>query len=223
MRIFLHLISLCLTIIANFSFAQTNVPNTFTDGSPALAEEVNENFDVLEDAIDTNTDAVLGLAAYLDQRYIVTESYISSYNFNADSPFSSQITAAVCPVGTALLGGGVACFGENTNYNTTNVGLLASGTPDGNSYLGLCFATDTADSSKFGPGITVTAICGSIVNTDSNFQLLTIQNLTATETQDSSDNTEKSQGLMNSKATAAFKRLENEKNKIIRARSNENL
>lgn len=34
------------------ALAQTQVPHTFTDGTPALASEVNENFDALADGVN---------------------------------------------------------------------------------------------------------------------------------------------------------------------------
>src|SRR5210317_2154083 len=50
--------------IAGTAFGQTQVPNTFQSGSPALASEVNENFDVLEQAVQMleSTDPVPGPA-----------------------------------------------------------------------------------------------------------------------------------------------------------------
>jgi hypothetical protein len=50
--------------IAGTASGQTQVPNTFQSGSPALASEVNENFDVLEQAVQMleSTDPVPGPA-----------------------------------------------------------------------------------------------------------------------------------------------------------------
>ena len=49
-------------LIAGTAFGQTQVPNTFQSGSPALASEVNENFDVLVQAVQVleSTDQVPG-------------------------------------------------------------------------------------------------------------------------------------------------------------------
>ena len=38
--------------------AQTNVPNDLTDGEVASAEEVMQNFQALEDAIDNNAESI---------------------------------------------------------------------------------------------------------------------------------------------------------------------
>ena len=50
--------------IACSAYGQTQVPNTFQSGSPALAAEVNENFDALAQAVQVleSTDAVPGPA-----------------------------------------------------------------------------------------------------------------------------------------------------------------
>jgi hypothetical protein len=49
-------------LIAGTAFGQTQVPNTFQSGSPALASEVNENFDALVQAVQAleSTDPVPG-------------------------------------------------------------------------------------------------------------------------------------------------------------------
>ena len=48
-------------LVASFSVvADTKVPNTFTDGTPAKASEVNENFDALEAAIDAIPEGPAG-------------------------------------------------------------------------------------------------------------------------------------------------------------------
>ena len=50
-------------LVASFSVvADTKVPNTFTDGTPAKASEVNENFDALEAAIDAIPEGPAGPA-----------------------------------------------------------------------------------------------------------------------------------------------------------------
>ena len=48
-------------LVASFSVvADTKVPNTFTDGTPAKASEVNANFDALEAAIDAIPEGPAG-------------------------------------------------------------------------------------------------------------------------------------------------------------------
>jgi len=211
-----------------FCIGQTEIPNTFTDGTPALAEEVNENFTALANEIDSNfsanneriDDAEESLAdfkQYLSNRYIITQGYISYSNFSTDSSLTSQIVAAACPVGTAVTGGGVACFGPDTDYDTTNVGFVASGTVEGNAYIGLCFAPLSADTSKYGPGISVTAICGDIVDTS-------INSLKALKVDSAESNNLTYDGTatpLDSEAQAAFNKLLNQREKMIQAYSSE--
>ena len=50
-------------LVASFSVvADTQVPNFFTDGTPAKASEVNANFDALEAAIDAIPEGPAGPA-----------------------------------------------------------------------------------------------------------------------------------------------------------------
>ena len=54
---------LLFVVLAAFtlgSVADTKVPNIFTDGTPAKASEVNENFDALEAAIDAIPEGPAG-------------------------------------------------------------------------------------------------------------------------------------------------------------------
>ena len=53
-------IALLLTSVA---FGQTEVPNTFESGQPAVAGEVNDNFDALAEAIDQNVSDIQAIPA----------------------------------------------------------------------------------------------------------------------------------------------------------------
>lgn len=48
-------------VIAGTAFGQTQVPNTFQSGQPALAAEVNENFAALETAVNQNAENIVQL------------------------------------------------------------------------------------------------------------------------------------------------------------------
>jgi len=56
--------------IAGTASGQTQVPNTFQSGSPALASEVNENFDVLEQAVQMleSTDPEGPIGKFIEKR-----------------------------------------------------------------------------------------------------------------------------------------------------------
>lgn len=53
-------------LVSGSIFAQTQVPNVFQAGQPAIAAEVNDNFSTLESAIDTNASDIQGLAGAPD-------------------------------------------------------------------------------------------------------------------------------------------------------------
>ena len=57
------LFALVACLLVHTAFAQTQVPNNFAAGQPARASEVNENFDVLEAAIDQNATAIQSIPA----------------------------------------------------------------------------------------------------------------------------------------------------------------
>ncbi len=51
------------------SVAQVDVPNVFSDGTPALATEINENFSAVESSIDSNASRIMALeSASIPQR-----------------------------------------------------------------------------------------------------------------------------------------------------------
>ena len=52
MRRILLSLSLLLTVSLPANAQTVSVPNTFADGTPALASEVNANFDALESAVN---------------------------------------------------------------------------------------------------------------------------------------------------------------------------
>ena len=50
-------------LTSGVALAQTQAPNTFQSGQPARADEVNANFDALEQAIDQNASAIQNIPA----------------------------------------------------------------------------------------------------------------------------------------------------------------
>ena len=57
------LVGVVALISSGVAIGQTEVPNTFTAGTPARAAEVNENFDALEAAVDQNAAAIQQIPA----------------------------------------------------------------------------------------------------------------------------------------------------------------
>lgn len=97
---------------ASVSLAQ-QVPNTFSAGSPAVADEVNANFADADGRINTNTSAINSTIAVITvEQPAVTRGDISA-----------QMT---CPVNTIPLSASCGCDVTDGNGNTVNnLGLLS--------------------------------------------------------------------------------------------------
>jgi hypothetical protein len=63
MTLIRYTIVLVMILAAGLTYAQTQVPNVFQSGQPARASEVNENFNALESAIDSNATAITQIPA----------------------------------------------------------------------------------------------------------------------------------------------------------------
>jgi len=57
------LVGIAILMLTGAAFGKTQVPNTFQSGQPALAEEVNDNFDALAEAIDQNVSDIQAIPA----------------------------------------------------------------------------------------------------------------------------------------------------------------
>jgi hypothetical protein len=80
-----------------------------------------------------------------------------------------------------MTGGGVQCSSDNFNSSTTNFGVINSSAPAGNSYLGGCYADALSYSTlKFGPAITVFAVCAYSANATSQATSAGVATLQAT-------------------------------------------
>jgi hypothetical protein len=225
-RIFIFFFFFPITV-----FAQVTVPNTFTDGTPALAGEVNENFEALADEIVANfiysninkvriDDAEQALAdyqKYINSRTLTHVTIYSQSDFNEEFPFISQVQSATCPAGSVLTGGSIGCFSEGEGSYDNNIGFVASSLGAGNAYSGYCLSQLPYDENKMGPAITAVAICATIVDTStSSLQALTIDGLKS-----NSSETDGSNAPLNEQAKAGVKRLQIQRNKIIQAYSGE--
>lgn len=147
-----------------FAFSATALAaelSVFQNGQVANAEDVNANFQELSSRADANSTAILTIASALDNAYRATEVVFSSVAFSTSYGSSlSEVLSATCPAGSTLVGGGVQCSTPLTNFATTNAGVVESTIPAGNSIIGTCAANGLSwNSLKFGPGITVRAIC----------------------------------------------------------------
>ena len=94
-------------LVASFSaVADTEVPHTFEDGTPAKASEVNENFDALETAIDD-------IAVGADGKTILNGTAAPSSDAGADGDFFLDTTNSVLygPKTSSGWGNGVSLIG----------------------------------------------------------------------------------------------------------------
>jgi ABC-type Zn uptake system ZnuABC Zn-binding protein ZnuA len=85
--------ALMFVLIPCNALAQSAVPNSFVPGTPANASEVNENFNALEDDINS-------IVEYFQQRYFVTHIYSTNINYSTSFGYScSEVGVATCPSG----------------------------------------------------------------------------------------------------------------------------
>ncbi len=89
----------------------------------------------------------------------VTAGYSKGTSYQS---YYSEIAAASCGLNEALVGGGVECNHKYMSLSTTNTGTIKTAIPVGRTYMGTCTADQgsaTYSTSKYGPAITVYAIC----------------------------------------------------------------
>ena len=66
MKSMARLFGVLVLMVSGSVFAQIQVPNTFQSGQPARAAEVNDNFTVVTDAVNTNASAIQNLEGAQD-------------------------------------------------------------------------------------------------------------------------------------------------------------
>jgi len=87
-----HILSICiLPMMACLSAVE--VPNTFVDGEPAYASEVNENFETLKDAVNAN----VATGEDLESRVTAVEDAGTGSTY-VESPFTHKIKSNVLSV-----------------------------------------------------------------------------------------------------------------------------
>ncbi|MFT6103158.1 MAG: hypothetical protein ACJAZT_001683 [Gammaproteobacteria bacterium] len=150
-KYYLALLSLLIPMLA-----QGGVPHTFVSDTPANASEVNENFNVVASDID-----------FIANGGVFSNNFhMGSSDFNETAYGLSKIISVSCPDGEIILTAGAYCATENTNFDTTNLGVLSvSIQVSVSTYVANCLAVE-ADPLKSGPGITVSINCSSFGNND---------------------------------------------------------
>lgn len=119
--------------------ANLTVPYAFTNGTPADANEVNDNFLAVEVAVNDNATRVASLEA---------TGLLSGVTTVTDSGLG--VRTATCPAGTTLIGGGAA--------DTNGAGQLQVSGPSGNSWVCKACHYGTCGSTS----VSCTALCAEV-------------------------------------------------------------
>jgi hypothetical protein len=129
-------------LMAGAAFGQTQVPNTFQPGSPALASEVNENFDALAQAVQVleSTDPVPGPAGPQGSQGPAGQDAV------VDSALVQTRVSGACVVGSFISAiaedGSVTCgnggdVDANTQYGEAVLVNNVAGTGVANTAIGM--------------------------------------------------------------------------------------
>lgn len=149
---------ICIVIISLFVAASTTyaAPYTFSEGEVVSASKMNANFSALESAINSSSNI---------SRRVVIESAVKGISY---SWYFSEMITASCGANEILSGGSCSCAHNDWNSSTTNTGAVSFCDFFGNTVLGSCESDGYfGDSNKYGPPITVYAVClstGSSLN-----------------------------------------------------------
>lgn len=154
------LLTACCTLIVFSSAALATItkPYTFSNGATADANQVNANFNTVYQQTNVNTANIATAINSITARKVNVSSPYNSSNFVA-----SQALTAICGTGEVLTGGSCSCTHSSMNTATTNYGLVWGCETIGNSIVGMCGTNAiTYSQTKYGPPITITAVCASI-------------------------------------------------------------
>jgi len=114
----LLLLTVCST--AALTQAQTVVPHTFQDGTPAEASEVNENFDALAESIDEGWGGRL----VVKSAGVVLGAIMADYMFITRQGYRSHIYSDGSGAAATIYFDGNDCSGNAYSSDTGNVGEL---------------------------------------------------------------------------------------------------
>lgn len=135
-----------ILFFSTIAYAETTTPNTFVSGTTVIAEAMNENFTVLVNGINKNTQEINNM----DKPVITIYSETNVEGVGSVS----------CKENERILGGGCYCSGGGAT--TTNYANLFACIPDGNSWLGGCYDDKVLyQTSKDKSPIVIFAICQS--------------------------------------------------------------
>lgn len=110
---------LAVSLVSSSAFA-VDVPNTFTGGAPALANEVNDNFSELAGAINANEADINNL----QEQVSANTSSISSLTGEVGQ--NALLLGTIASEVTTLQSQVTSINPDDVSVNTTNIGILQS-------------------------------------------------------------------------------------------------
>lgn len=144
------------------TYIELIVPNTFVAGETATAEAVNSNFTLLANAINKmQTTPTTSIETTRRKKFSAK---------NTENTSTSEILSVFCLDEEILIGGGCECYSENYDRIMSNWwSALNVCRPFNNGYAGYCLVGYADwDPDKYGPPITVYAICAKTVSNKVN-------------------------------------------------------
>lgn len=168
---------------SNTNAAPITKPHTFANGTTTDATQVNANFDTVYTQVNTNSDNI----AALQTKGLSTRIVTNGSARNTASPWGSEFITASCGNDEILTGGSCNASHISFSYATTNYGVVRHCLVAGNSIAGAS-VTDTGfdSASKYGPPITVYAIClsqtGGVIAPSSAMQVQSTTSRSALQT-----------------------------------------
>lgn len=166
-----YLICTAALMIASTVNGQTQVPNTFQSGQPAIAAEVNANFTTLESAANQNASDISANAAAGTATDAVVDQLYSSIDHQAvvDTAGAPGLNFASCPAGSIPVSATCACDGDGVTTNFGYVwacGVVGDGVDD--FAVAACFEDWTFDPALAEPQAYVDVMCVSATQVDGN-------------------------------------------------------
>lgn len=144
------MVSAISMMICSTGFAGDIVPNTFSAGDTVSASRMNQNFEALENAVEGAMGDV----------FIAVRQNGAAYE--TSSWAVSDVMSIQCNSGELLTGGMCSPSHPDRNADTTNLGYVVSCAITPTAVIGFSAAIfDIADTGKYGPAITVQAVCAS--------------------------------------------------------------
>ena len=122
--------ALTLLLVASISFAQ-QVPNTFSAGQPAVADEVNENFADVDGRIGNNTVGINATITVVNQLFATIE-------FTRPTSRGVLVGEVFCPVDSLPISADCGCDFEDVTGHHIGLSTLVLCTTTTDGAVGMC-------------------------------------------------------------------------------------